>query len=233
MKRASKSSAAAQEDDATRIYRAIFESVMSQRLAPGTKLREAALCELFGVGRTVIRKVLQALAHDHILELRPNRGAAVAAPTPEETREIFAARRALEAAILPLAALNATRADYAALKRQLREERIALDDADQPTWARLASAFHLRLATLSGNRILQQYLAELVSRCSLIVAVYEPPGNAACEHDEHAQIVALMERGDVAGAVETNDAHLAELEQRIDLGRARKQVGLAQMLGLA
>ena len=63
MKTASRrSAAAAPEDDATRIYRAIFESVMSQRLAPGTKLREAALCELFGVGRTVIRKVLQALA---------------------------------------------------------------------------------------------------------------------------------------------------------------------------
>ena len=27
--------------------------------------------------------------------------------------------------------------------------------------------------------------------------------------------------------------HLADLEQRIDLGRARKEVGLAQMLGLA
>jgi len=233
VKRPPKPNAAATQDDATRIYRAIFESVMSQRLAPGTKLREAALCELFGVGRTVIRKVLQALAHDHILELRPNRGAAVAAPTPEETRQIFAARRALEAAILPLAAANATRSDYAALKRQLREENAALHAADQPAWARLASAFHVRIAALSRNRILEQYLAELISRCSLIVAVYEPPGNAACEHDEHAQIVALMERGDIASAVEANDAHLADLEQRIDLGRARKEVGLAQMLGLA
>ena len=233
MKPAPKSTAAATEDDATRIYRAIFESVMSRRLAPGTKLREAALCELFGVGRTVIRKVLQELAHDHILELRPNRGAAVATPTPEETRQIFAARRALEAAILPLAAANATRADYVALKRQLRDESAALHAADQPAWARLASTFHLRLSMLSGNRILQQYLAELISRCSLIVAVYEPPGNAACEHDEHAQIVALMERGDIASAVETNNAHLLELEQRIDLGRGRKQAGLAQMLGLA
>ena len=121
-----RNAAGVSEDDATRIYRAIFESVMSQRLAPGTKLREAALCELFGVGRTVIRKVLQALAHDHILELRPNRGAVVAAPTPQETREIFAARRALEAAILPLAAANATRSDYAALKRQLPTESVTI-----------------------------------------------------------------------------------------------------------
>ena len=55
---------------------------MSQRLAPGTKLPEATLCELFGVGRSVVRKVLQKLAHDHIVQLRPNRGAIVAVPTP-------------------------------------------------------------------------------------------------------------------------------------------------------
>ena len=83
-----------------RIYRAVFDSVMSQRLTPGTKLPEASLCELFGVSRSVVRKVLQRLAHDHIVQLRPNRGAIVAVPTPEETRQIFEARRALEAAIV-------------------------------------------------------------------------------------------------------------------------------------
>jgi DNA-binding GntR family transcriptional regulator len=138
-------------DDATRIYRQIFESVMSQRLTPGTKLPEVALCELFGVGRTLIRKVLQELAHDHIVELRPHRGAVVAAPSPEETRQIFEARRALEAALLPMAATNATRADIAALRRQLREEHAALHASDQPAWARLASSFHLQVAALARS----------------------------------------------------------------------------------
>jgi DNA-binding GntR family transcriptional regulator len=231
-RKSAKAPATSAEDDATRIYRTIFESVMSRRLVPGTKLREVALCELFGVGRTIIRRVLQELAHDHIVELRPNRGAIVAAPAPEETREIFAARRALEAALLPMAMANATKADYAALRRQLREEHDALAASDQPTWARLASTFHLRLALLSGNRILQQYLAELVSRCSLIVALYEPPGNAACEHDEHSRIVTLMERGDAAGATRLLDEHLRDLERRVDLDPRRAPAALAQMLGL-
>ena len=223
---------APREDDATRIYRQIFESVMRQRLTPGTKLPEVALCELFGVGRTLIRKVLQELAHDHIVELRPNRGAVVAAPSPEETRQIFEARRALEAALLPMAAANATRADIAALRRQLREEHAALHASDQPAWARLASSFHLQVAALARNRILQQYLAELISRCSLIVALYEPPGNAACEHDEHARIVALLEKKDAAGAVRLMDAHLRDLERRICLERPASSSGLKQMLGI-
>ena len=53
---------------------------------------------------------------------------------------------------------------------------------EQPHWARLASGFHLKLAGLAGNPILQRYLVETVSRCSLIVALHEMPGNAACEH---------------------------------------------------
>jgi DNA-binding GntR family transcriptional regulator len=221
-----------QEDDATRVSRQIFESVMSQRLTPGTKLPEVALCELFGVGRTLIRKVLQELAHDHIVELRPNRGAVVAAPSPEETRQIFEARRALESALLPMAVANATRADIAALRRQLRDEHAALHASGQPAWARLASSFHLQVAALARNRILQQYLTELISRCSLIVALYEPPGNAACEHDEHARIVALLEKRDATGAVRLMDTHLRDLERRICLERPASSDGLKQMLGI-
>ena len=226
-------SATPDADMERRICEAVYESVMSQRLTPGTKLPEAAICDLFGVSRSVARKALQRLAHEHVVDLHHNRGAVVAEPTPEDTRQIFQARRALEAALLPLAAARATRADYASLRKQLRDEHALLHRAGQPAWARQASAFHVRLGELSGNTILHGYLAELVSRCSLIVALYEPPGNAACEHGEHVLIVDMMERGDVAEAVRTNDNHLADLERRISLERPQPAQTLAQMLGLA
>jgi DNA-binding GntR family transcriptional regulator len=140
------------------------------------------------------------------VELRPNRGAVVAMPTPEETREIFQARRALEGAIMRLAVQNATRADLARLRRQLKEEHAVMRSYAQTHWARLASSFHMRVAELSRNPTLQRYLAELVSRCSLIVALHEPAGYAACEHDEHTHIVDLIERGDAEGAVAAMEA---------------------------
>src|SRR5882757_4238054 len=52
-----------------KIYDSVLKAVMSQRLPPGTKLTEASLCELFAVSRTIVRKAIQRLAHDHILEL--------------------------------------------------------------------------------------------------------------------------------------------------------------------
>jgi DNA-binding GntR family transcriptional regulator len=206
---------------------------MRQRLAPGTKLPEAALSKLFGAGRTTVQKALQKLAHDHIVELRPNKGAVVAMPTPEETRQIFEARSTLESAILPLAISKASKADIAMLRRQLKEEQAAMHTYRQTDWARLATQFHLRIAELAGNAPLQRYLSELLSRCSLIVALHEPGGHAACEHDEHTRIVDCIEQGDTAGAIGAMQEHLAVLEQRVELGGMHAKNDLARMLGLS
>ena len=220
------------DDTETRIYQAVVSGVMGQRLRPGTKLPEAALCELFGVGRSIVQKALHRLAHDHVVELRPNRGAIVAMPTREEIGKLFEARRALEAAILPLVAQWATPADYALLRRQLRDEHRAMHDVPQTEWARLASDFHLKLGELSRNPLLARYLMEVISRCSLVVAIFQPPGNAHCEHDEHVRVVDYLEQGKIAQAVVEMDHHLRELESHIQLVEDQTELSLADMLGV-
>jgi DNA-binding GntR family transcriptional regulator len=215
-----------------RIYDSVFDSVMSQRLPPGTKLPEAALCELFDVTRNVVRKVLQRLAHDHIVDLRPNKGAVVASPTPEETRQIFEARRGLEAVIVRLAAQNAQPADVQDLRERMAREHEAMHRFDQPAWSRLASSFHLRVAQLARNPILERYLVELLSRCSLIVALYEAPGNASCEHEEHEALVDCIALGDGDGAARLMDQHLMALERNIELRQSGAEPSLGRMLGL-
>ena len=47
-------------------------------LPPGTRLRQEALAEEFGVSRTPIREALRKLQASGLVELRPNRGALVA-----------------------------------------------------------------------------------------------------------------------------------------------------------
>ncbi len=215
-----------------RIYQSIFDGVLNHRLTPGTKLPEPELCQLFGVGRAVVRRVLEKLAYDGIVVLRPNRGAVIAKPSLEETREIFDARRLVERVLVELAVQRASARDIEALRQQLADEHEAMHRFDQPSWARIASSFHLRVGALAGNSILQNYLTELVSRCSLIVGVYEPPGNAPCEHDEHTAIVDCIEARDAAGAVARMEAHLRELEARIETSRMLGEKSLGQLLGI-
>ena len=215
-----------------RIYRAVFNAVMSQRLPPGTRLGEAEFCELFQVSRTTVRKALQQLSHDHIIELRPNRSAVVASPTTDEAREIFAARRAIERETVPLLVRNASPKAMQRLRQAIEAEHQALHEGDRPNFIRLGGEFHILLAELAGNRVLLRFLTELVSRCSLIIALYESPGSPMCEDDEHKRLVALIEAGRADDAVALMDLHLLEIEARLRLGEPAGKVNLAEALAM-
>ena len=84
------------EDRAAMIRDHLRDAIVDRRLAPGTKLNEAEVGTLFDVSRTVVRAALQALAFEGLVRTERNRGAFVANPTPDEARQVFAARRLIE-----------------------------------------------------------------------------------------------------------------------------------------
>lgn len=213
-----------------RIYRAVVSAVMSHRLPPGTRLGEQDFCELYKVSRTTVRKALLRLAHDHIIELRPNRGAVIASPSPQEARDVFTARRALEREIVPLVIRSATPASLRAIRAALDAEEAARLSDDRAAWIRLGGEFHLLLAQLAGNSVLQRFLHELVSRCSLIIALYENPGAPMCGNHDHHELMALIERGASADATALIEHHLLEIEARLCLDVTHRKISLADAL---
>ena len=119
---------------AAAIYRALRHAIIEQALEPGAKLPEDAIGERFGVSRTLVRHALGQLAAEGLVELRRNRGAAVARPSWDEARDIFDVRRGLERlVVLRLAGQLTPRADGAAAstmsKRggRARHQRAAVD----------------------------------------------------------------------------------------------------------
>jgi DNA-binding GntR family transcriptional regulator len=81
-------------DRGSAIYRALRHAIIAQALMPGAKLPEDTIGEQFGVSRTIVRNALAKLAAEGLVELRRNRGAAVAAPSWDEaaTFSIYASR---------------------------------------------------------------------------------------------------------------------------------------------
>lgn len=215
------STAAPQPTLEQQVYDALFDAVMHGRLAPGAKLGEETLCSQFGVSRTVVRQALRRLAELEIVEIVPNKGATVATPTPQETRDVFAARRAIEGAIVRTLARRVTHGEIERLRERLQAEHAALHQQDHARWVALAGGFHLALADLAGNRVLRRLLTELLTRCSLIVALYEAPGEAGCEHDEHDRIVELLALRDANAAAAVMETHLLGLESRLRLPEVR------------
>ena len=212
------------------IYRRIYDSISAQELPPGTRLREDHLRKLFGVSRARIRKVLSLLAYEGLVQIEPNRGASVAKPSADEARELFAARRAIEGAVVRDVVQRFGTAEKAILSKHIAKERAAEARRERSEMIRLSGEFHLLLVQLSGNRVLQKFLRELITRESLAILAYETPGKPSCSNHEHQLILDALVRKETDKAVALMIEHLENVEDRLDLDRdARPVVDLAQL----
>ena len=215
----------------SRMHRQLADAIYEHRLPPGTKLPEIELCGIFGVTRGAVRKVLSRLAAEELLDLIPNRGAFVARPSVEETRDVYELRRILEAGVVRSLAGRAPHRWLDELRRQVAEEREANRAGDTPRYIRLAGKFHLDLVAATGNAALEQHLQRVVSRTSLMVALYDVPGTNTCSCHEHLEILDAIEAGDYAGAARLMEEHLLGCERQLRLGGEPQRVDLAHALG--
>lgn len=213
------------------VYDAVFAAVLDQRLAPGTRLTEGSLTELFGVSRTIVRMALLRLAHDHIVQLRPNHGASVASPSPEETRAVFEARRMLECAALPTVIARVLPRHLESLRSLVKQEDAAFEAGEVKTWIRLSGEFHRRLVAIAGNAVILDYAHELVNRSLLMTALYMPPNQTTCGAGEHLAVVDAVAARDERRAVRLLQAHLVACEGKLALERpVERPVDLAAAL---
>lgn len=208
-------------DDRTQAIRDhLRDAIVDRRLAPGAKLTESEVGALFDVSRTVARAALQMLSFEGLVRFERNRGAFVANPAPAEARQLFAARRLVEPGIVASIIENATPADFARLRAHLIEEQGHMN-ARGPTARRAeikaSGEFHLLLAAIGGNQILQRFIEELIARSSLVIALYGRTGSSSCGLDEHRQIVDALEAGDVKRAEALIIHHIDHIEMDLDL----------------
>jgi len=110
----------------------VRDMIVQDVLKQGEPIRERIVSETLNVSRTPLREGLKILATEGLVELIPNRGAIVANPTPEETRDRLILLSALEAFAGELAVEFATDKDvdeiialhYEMLAAQKRNNRL-------------------------------------------------------------------------------------------------------------
>ena len=212
------------------VHTVLRQAIVEQALPPGTKLPEDSIGAKFGVSRTIVRAALQRLAADGLVEMKAKRTATVARPSLEEARSVFEVRRCLEREVARLVAEKWT-GDFAAmLGAHLAEEDDAARRRDSQASVRLAAQFHVKLAALSGNPLLARYVGDVVSRCSLILAVFGRPHQSECAIEEHRAILAALATGDVERAADAMHHHVALVEQRGIGGETAAEPDIGEIL---
>jgi DNA-binding GntR family transcriptional regulator len=213
------------------MHERIWSAIMDHSLPPETRLVENELCEIFGLGRTRVRQVLQKLAHERVVTLMRNRGAMVSKPSVREAQEVFAARRIIEAHVAETFVKSATRKDVKRLQEHVAREEEAWRSNDRRAALKLSGEFHLLLAEAADNSILVELLRDLISRSSLIIAVYQTPGSSPCPPDAHRELTAAFERRE-RGAVKLMTQHLDHVFAELTLAeRDESGVDLKSVFG--
>lgn len=211
-------------------YRALRQAIIEQELPPGAKLPEDEIGEPFGMSRTLVRQALARLQADGLVDTGGKRTATVARPGLAEAKDVFRVRRALEHEAVRIIAERWQASFGAELEGHVRKETEARAAGNERVSIRLAGEFHILLAELTGNVILAGYITQLVSRCSLILALYGRPHSSDCAVNEHREIIAALRDGDVGTAARLMDHHIGSVEERALIGEAGAGSGLGAVL---
>jgi len=220
-----------QAPDESEVLRQIEQAVLDHRLPPGTKLKEIQLADLFGVKRGMIRKVLARLAHSRLVEQTPNRGATVATPSVKEGQDLFAARRALESAVLEILISRVDEKMIKELRDLLDQEQQAYRRGDSGNALSLSVNFHRRLAQMADNSVLREYLDDIIHRTPLVILTHLGSDEQnRCRNQEHEAIVDAIVNRDTRKACKIMNQHLLHIESKIKHKPELPQTDLASIL---
>ncbi|RMM54975.1 GntR family transcriptional regulator [Pseudomonas syringae pv. atrofaciens] len=199
------------------IYQHVLEAIVEHRLAPGTRLPEDALADVFEISRTGIRKVLQRLALERLVTLRPKRGAEVAQPSAQEAQDVLGARQLIEPALMADIATRVSGQRLEALRALCAQEHEAQHAGRHSEAIHLSARFHVQLSALAGNQVLTEQVAQLTTRSSLIVAVYGSRRSVGCDCGQHVDLLALLESGQGEQAREWMAEHLRRIRASLNV----------------
>jgi DNA-binding GntR family transcriptional regulator len=209
----------------TRIQRSSLQSEVCNRLRqeiidgvwrPGARLQERALCERYGISRSPLRESYQSLVAEGLIEVTPNRGAVVTAPTREKTMQNFELLRALEVLAVRLACRNAdeeTLSRIAGLDEDMRDT-VARNDIHD--FLRLNNSVHRAIVLASGNEPLADVhlvtSRQIIRVQNLDRTVTHLASEGMHQHDE---IIAALVARDEARAVRLFEEHLDTVEENL------------------
>jgi len=211
--------------NAERAYEYLRRVAIDFNIRPGERLNEGEIARHLNMSRAPVREAMNRLVSEGLLTAVPNLGFSCRRLSASEILALYEVRGDLEAAavasLVPPAPPQVL-ADLGQLSRSMRagfgvESLDALLDWDEE--------FHLRLAALAGNEERVGILKHINARIRFVRRInLEDPARVS-SLDEHLQIVAALEAGDIPGATLLVRRHLtliaAEVAAAVNQSLAR------------
>ena len=208
-----------------RTTESLRQAILQLRLAPGERLVERDLVEQYGASRTCIRAALQHLRNEGLVERGAGGVLSVASISPDEARQIYEVRAALESAMARQFVARADGAAQAALNAAADDVEAAVQRRDPAGYVAALGAFYDVLLCGSGNEVAHRFLSMLHTRITYLRRL--TTDRATFERE--TETAALMR--DIQRAAAARDADL--IAQRCEAFVTRSAIFALQVLAQA
>lgn len=197
---------------ASSIAEALREELLSGAHPPGTPLGDADLMERTGISAATARAALSELEHDGLVVHSLHRGVEVVRITPDDVRDIYAARRVFEIAGLDVL-LRRRPVDVTWLEAAIERMGGAAMDGDGRALVEADLAFHLAIVAAAGSRRLTRAAQGALMELRLVLSVADRarddlPALVA----DHQYLVEVFRSGHRREAASALKDHLARAE---------------------
>ena len=204
----------AQESTPSIIADKLRKAIGAGELKPGAQLGEADLARKLGVSRGPLREGMQRLTQEGLLVSIRNRGLFVIDMTPDDIRDMYLAREAVERAAIQKILCS----DHASAGTALCAvaDRMLAADGDPAAIGELDIEFHELLVRLAGSpRLSRMHQTSIIETRMCIHALEETYLAADARAIEHNNLGEAIRDGDAERAERLLIAHMDDAIERL------------------
>jgi DNA-binding GntR family transcriptional regulator len=207
-----------QESTPSIIADKLRQAIAHGELKPGAQLGEAELARQLGVSRGPLREGMQRLTQEGLLVSIRNRGVFVIDMTPEDVRDMYSAREAIERA----AARRILEGDYRAAGKELLGIVEQMAQATTPAEvSELDIAFHERLLKLAKSPRLSRMHQTFITETRMCIhALDESYAKSEVRDKEHRALANAIRKGDHELTDRLLSAHMDDAINRLTHDKA-------------
>lgn len=201
-----------------KVISSIFQALIEDRLSPGERLYEEIMSEELGVSRGTIRRALQELSQQGIVELIPRKGARMASWNIRGFENFYQVRQVLEGLAAKLAAINFEPDDISAICDLSNRVRISAQAGAIQNTIDWEIKYHYQIVKLSRNTTLINIYESMLLRIKLFLIAEKKlfPSDLGYERS-------LIWHETICEALKNNDSDLAKqlMEKHIQESASR------------
>jgi len=178
--------------------------IITGRIPEGIPLREVSLAERFKVSRAPIREALKQLAHEGMVESKPNCGMRVAPSSSDSMQElIIPLRQTVESFALKSIFADLSESDFEEWDLILSDMKTACETKNYTSLAELDIKFHQSIIAKSPEQGLMSIWITLVSRLRRhFLQGFQKPHDPMKIYYEHVAIVAMFRSGKLEPSIQ-------------------------------